>query len=550
MRILSVSDMRFLETSADAAGHTFAKMIEQAGQGIVRAIVQRTSVKNRRVLVLTGPGNNGGDGLVAARLLKQAGAEVTTYLTRHRDAGQDPVFAKAETAGVTMIGAADDPSGETLRRLTAQADVIIDALLGIGAEPPLRDAIADTLGQVQAILAQPHSSPVISLNQPPTLTPPRPLIVAVDGPSGLNFDNGDIDPLALKAHLTVTFAAPKWGHLRFPGAEYVGELVVADIGLPASVVLPDTGPLIATPAMVRAWLPARPSHAHKGTFGKALIVAGSANYTGAAILAAEAAVRAGAGLVTLAIPNILHAAIVPAVPEATYLLLPHTLGVLDAHAAPTVAENVSHYSAMLIGPGLSHTPETTAFLRRLLGLETGKRSAGFVPTSHTEESTELPPLVIDADGLNILSETPNWPEALPSGTILTPHPGEMARLTRKSIAEVQADRLAIARESAATWGHVVVLKGAFTVIAAPGGETVLLPFANPALASAGTGDVLAGTIVALRAQGLAAFESAVCGAYLHGLAGELVREQRGAMGLAASDVVSALAEASRRLMGN
>ncbi len=552
MRILSVSEMHALETTADMAGHSYSRMMELAGKSVALAILQQMAVKERYILALVGPGNNGGDGLVAARLLQEAGAKVTAYLTSSRDPEQDAVFKQAQACGITIITPAQDPQFETLQRLTAQAHVIIDSLLGTGATPPLRGTIATVLQNVKATLIQAATSePLLSLNRAPKLAGPRPLIVAVDGPSGLDFDSGDIDPLALKAHISVTFAAPKWGHFRLPGADYVGELVVADIGIPKGIDFPGTGPEVATRRKIQQWLPERPLNAHKGTFGKALIVAGSVNYSGAAILAASAAVRAGAGLVTLAIPNVLHTAIVPALPEATYVLLPHTLGVLDTHAAAVLMEKMPTYSAMLIGPGLSHTPETTAFLRRLLGLESGKRSAGFVPNavkSGPERLVSFPPLIIDADGLNILSEIADWSQLLPPNTILTPHPGEMARLTGKTTAEIQANRLNIAQEYAATWRHVVVLKGAFTVIAAPEGRTMVLPFANPGLGTGGTGDVLAGTIVALRAQGLEAFEAAAVGAYLHALAGEIMRERIGLAGAAAGDVAHALPEAIKRIM--
>lgn len=555
MRILSVSEMRALELTADMAGYSFAQMMEQAGKSLAVAVVQRLSpLRGRRVLVLVGPGNNGGDGLVAARLLHESGAHVTAYLTSKRDPEQDAVFKQTQASGVTIMHAQDDLQYEALIRLTVQAHAILDSLLGIGASPPLRGVIADVLRNVKVGLAQITGDPLTSLNRPPKPAASRPLIVAVDGPSGLDFDSGDIDPLALKAHLTVTFATPKWGHFRLPGADYVGELLVADIGIPEHVEIPSKGTAVATPETVRQWLPMRSLDAHKGTFGKALIVAGSVNYTGAALLAATAAVRAGAGLVTLAIPNLLHPAIVPALPEVTYLLLPHTLGVLDGHAMGLLTEKLGGgdapaYSAMLVGPGLSHTPETVAFMRRFLGLETGKRNTGFVPSGSrsSSERPALPPLVVDADGLNMLSDIPDWHKLLPPETILTPHPGEMARLSGKSTAEVQADRLRIAQTCAAAWGHVVVLKGAFTIVAAPNGKTILIPFANPGLASAGTGDVLAGTVVALRAQGLEAFQAAVAGAYLHGLAGEIIRERLGTAGMTASDVARALPEAIRSI---
>ena len=554
MRILSVSEMRALESTTDMAGYSYAQMMEQAGKSLAIAVVKHMPVKGKRILVLVGPGNNGGDGLVAARLLHDSGARVTAYLTSKRDPEQDNVFKQTHTSGVTIVYAQDDPQYERLCNLTAQAHVILDSLLGIGASPPVRGVIADVLRSVKVGLAQIAADPLTPLNRPPNPTSPRPLIVAVDGPSGMDFDSGDIDPLALKAHLTVTFAAPKWGQFALPGAEYVGKLLVADIGIPKNVEISSKGTSVTTLENVRQWLPARPLNAHKGTFGKALIVAGSVNYTGAALLAASAAVRTGAGLVTLAIPSLLHPAIVPALPEVTYILLPHTLGVLDGRAMSPLMDKLRGepspvYSAMLVGPGLSHTPETVNFVRRLLGLKTGKRGTGFVPSEDKarDERSALPPLVVDADGLNILSDIPDWHTLLPPETILTPHPGEMARLTGKTTTEVQADRLGIAQTSAAAWGHVVVLKGAFTIIAAPDGESMLLPFANPGLGSAGTGDVLAGAIVALRAQGLDAFKAAVVGAYLHGVAGEIARERLGTAGMAASDVAHALAEAMQRI---
>jgi len=549
MRVLSVSEMRALETTTDMAGHSYAQMMEMAGKGVALAVLQRMTVKGRQILVLVGPGNNGGDGLVAARLLQNAGATVTAYLVRPRDAEKDANLRLAAEAGVQILVEKSTAKRQELEHCVGQCHVLIDALVGTGTTLPLRGVLADVLVKVRESLSAASRRPLTLLNAVPISESPRPLIVAVDGPSGLDFDTGAVDQRTLKAHVTVTFAAPKWGHFSFPGAEYVGELVVADIGIPEGIEVPDNRAEVAIPALIRSWLPVRPLNAHKGTFGKALIVAGSVNYTGAAALAARAAVRAGAGLVTLAAPNLLHSALAPIVPEATYLLLPHSLGVLDAPAVPVLLEKLAEYSALLVGPGLGHTPETTAFVRGLLGLTPRKRSAGFLAEGKTPAPSEhtLPPLVADADCLNILSEIPDWHTLLPPGSILTPHPGEMARLTQLSTEEIQSHRLDIARKYACEWGHVVVLKGAFTLIAAPNGETVLLPFANPGLSSAGVGDVLAGCIVGLRAQGLEAFAAAVTGAYLHGLAGELVRQSAGISGIAAGDLARALPDARRRL---
>ena len=418
-------------------------------------------------------------------------------------------------------------------------------ILVVDDEAPLRALLHE-------VLDAPPERTLTRVRRVPPAPKEHPRIVAVDGPSGMDFDTGDVDELTLEAHLTVTFAMPKWGHVRLPGAAYAGDLIVADIGLPEGLEVPE-GPELATPELVHDWLPPRPLDAHKGTFGKAMIAAGSTNYTGAAVLAATAAVRAGTGLVTLAIPAVLHAAVVPSAPEITYVLLPHSLGVLNEHAAPVLRKNVAGYSALLIGPGLSRTSETQDFLESLFTPRDRRRSTGFIKGQpegdggNEEVSGDLPPLVIDADGLNLLSELPDWPGLLPSGTILTPHPGEMARLIDSTSSEVQANRLETARTWADEWQQVVVLKGAFTVVAGPDRQPVILPFANSALSTAGTGDVLAGAIVAMRAQGLDAFEAAVTGAFLHGLAGEIVSVDIGEAGTAAGDVSDALAEAWRRL---
>jgi ADP-dependent NAD(P)H-hydrate dehydratase / NAD(P)H-hydrate epimerase len=544
MRILTVSEIQALEKAAAAAGHTYEAMMGLAGAAVALVIQQRSVVAGRHVVILVGPGNNGGDGLVAGQQLAERGAVVSAYLTHPRDEADDAVFRAAKSAGVKTN--AFDESSADLEADIAAADIIIDALLGTGATPPLRAPIATILEKIRALVEVAGAMPLTYVRRGLT-SRPGPLIVAVDGPSGLNFDTGEIDSIALSANITVTFAAPKWGHVRMPGAGKVGELIIADIGIPNSVRT-EAGPELVTPQQIASWLPKRSLDAHKGTFGKALIIAGSANYTGAALLSAKAAVRAGTGLVTLGTPSSLQSAVVGAIPEVTYLLLPHSLGVLNQHAVPIVRTHMEDYSAMLIGPGLGDTPESRGFVKALLEDNNHQRNTGFIRhTADGSSKSVLPPLVIDADGLNILATRPDWAQRVPKDTILTPHPGEMARLTKLSIGEIQENRLDVAQEWADKWAHTVVLKGAFTVIAAPHHQPMVLPFANPGLSSAGTGDVLAGTIIALRAQGLASFPAAVAGAYIHGLAGDIATKRYGAAGTAASDVVAALAVALRRL---
>jgi len=415
------------------------------------------------------------------------------------------------------------------------AEVVVDALLGTGAKLPVKGKTRDLLDQTARVLRD---------------RAPRPFVVAVDCPSGLDCDTGVVDPMTLPADLTVTFAAAKHGQLRFPAADFTGELSVADIGVPAALAeLAEIRVELASKLSAAYLLPPRPRDAHKGTFGRAIVVAGSVNYPGAAFFAAAAAYRVGAGLVTLATPMPLYPVIAPQLPEATWLILPHEMGVIAPGAVEVLGEELDMAQALLIGPGFGLEKATREFLRRFLGASESKKGRiGFAHTATADEAhaepLQLPPAVVDADGLRLLAEMEGWPGLLPPNTILTPHPGEMAALTRMKKDDIQADRLGIARKYAAEWGHVVVLKGAFTVIAAPDERATILPFATAALARAGTGDVLAGAIAGLLAQGLSPYDAAVAGGYLHGLAGEMAAKHLGTTAsVLAGDVLRALSGA-------
>lgn len=551
MKVVSVKEMQRIETESDRAGHSYSAMMEEAGRCVARAVDARQELEQRRVLVLVGPGNNGGDGLVAARYLRELGAKVACYLYRARDPLEDHTFQLVLESDVEVVLMKDDEGWPRLQSLVAEADVLVDALLGTGTRLPLKGKLAEMLAVVGRAVRERRQEPtrdLLSLTAPPSPTEQStPLIVGVDGPTGLAYDSGELDDAALWADVTVALGYPKQGHFRFPGAAAVGELVVGDIGIDSSLA-EDVQLEVVTPHMMRDWLPRRSADAHKGDFGRAMIVAGSVNYTGAAYLAGASATRAGAGLVTLALPSAIHGVVGARLAEATYVLLPQAMGVVSPAAADVLRKELDGYDAMLIGPGLGKQKETAEFLRALLGGGEPQRSLGFLQSQTGRDvGKNLPPLVIDADGLNIMAEWESWPERLPRETVLTPHPGEMARLMGTSVAEVQRDRVRASRLQAAAWGQVVVLKGAHTVVSGPAGRTVLIPFANPGLATAGTGDVLAGTVVALRAQGLAAFEAAAAGAYVHGLAGELARKELGVSGMVAGDVVSYLTRALRYL---
>jgi len=560
MKIVTVKEMRHLEQTADADGLSYATMMENAGRAVATAIAQRTAAEGLQVLALIGPGNNGGDGLVVAHYLHEVSAEVTCYIWKRR-VNDDQNFRRVVEDGIPVVWMKDDGDLTNLRRHATAADVIVDALLGTGASRPIGGALKVLLNTVKIVLQKRAAAHRPTLVSPtwPTAPSDSPLIVAVDLPTGLDADTGALDLATLLADLTVTFACPKRGQFLFPGADAVGELLVADIGVP-EVLTADGDLQLITAERVCRLLPARPLQAHKGTFGKAMIVAGSINYTGAAALAAAAATRVGAGLVTLALPRVLHGALAATVTEPTFLLLPHDMGVLAPGGSKILAEKLPNYQALLIGPGLTTEKPTVEFVEEFFGQAGGERkrprkSIGFLAPTQKEideqagEGLALPLMVVDADALNILSGFEKWWELVPARSILTPHPGEMARLVGEELDRdaILADRWGVARRMAAEWNQVVVLKGAFTVVAAPDDQVAVSPFANPGLASGGTGDVLAGTVVGLLAQGLATFEAAVAGVYLHGLAAELVRSELSNAGMVASDLLPVLPEAIRLL---
>jgi hydroxyethylthiazole kinase-like uncharacterized protein yjeF len=502
MKLVSVAEMRAIEAAADAAGHSFSAMMAAAGQSLANRI-SAYSHRGGRVVGLVGPGNNGGDTLVALARLARAGHKSSVYLVGARK--RDLYLARAKAAGVSIIS-----SKSSLLKQLAKADVLVDGLLGTGIRLPLRAEFADLLASIGNALVQ---------------LPERPLVVAVDCPSGVDCDTGELAPETLRADLTVTMAATKRGMLALPAHEYIGKLVAADIGLPVDLQeWHAVTRYVIDEEMAQQALPPRPPSAHKGTFGTALIVAGSRRYPGAALLAGEAAYRIGAGLVTIATVESMQPSLAGHLREATWLPLAEREGWIADAAAAQISANLGRATAMLVGPGLGRAQATAGFLAALL-----------------KSGLELP-LVFDADALKLLSLIENWPSFVPKTSILTPHPGEMATLTGLSSQEVQKDRIAIAEKFSRLWGHVVVLKGAFTVVAAPDGRTAVMPLATAALARAGTGDVLAGIITGLRAQAVPAFEAACSGVWLHGMAGLRAANRRGFAGVLAADLISELGQ--------
>ena len=517
MKLLTSAEMRELETRAEAAGVSTETLMENAGLAVAQEIwMQLGSLEDRRIAVLVGTGNNGGDGLVAARHLHEWGAQVRVYALRER---ADAQWTQTVELGVPCGSVADDDHFEALEALLAGAEAIIDALLGTGRSRPIDGDLAEMLQRLAAVRSR-------------TV---KPKLVAVDLPSGLDADSGQLDPLAVAVDETVTFHAPKVGLYMQPGASAAGSVQQVDIGIPAGLD-EDLRTEVLERRAAKALLPPRPADAHKGVFGRVLVIGGSSRYPGAAVLAARGAYRAGAGLVTIATPASIAHHMVSAVPEATFLPLPeHDPGVISGHAAwEVIRDELALIDSVVIGCGFGAHDHSGVFVRQFLV---------------SDEVAAVRGIVVDADGLNLLAADHSALSQAVAPIVLTPHPGEMGRLTGLSTDEVQRQRLTLARERASDWGCDVVLKGANTVVAGPDQRARVSEVAQPALATAGTGDVLSGAIGALMAQGLPTFDAATLGVYLHGDAGNRAARARGTIGVTAGDVAEQLAMSARSLAG-
>lgn len=538
MKLVTVPEMREIEIEADATGLSYDDMMENAGKGIAEEVLTSYShVSNKTILALVGSGNNGGDALVALSYLLQAGWKATAYVVKDRQP-DDPLIMRVEDNGGILVNIQADQKLEQFETLVSKSSIILDGILGTGIHLPLKPDLASKLAAIKHILNK--------LDNPP-------IIIAVDCPSGIDCDSGETAPECIPADLTITMAAVKAGLFANPAAEYVGELRVVSIGnLDELKSWRSIKRYVATKQHVRDVLPSRSKFSHKGTFGIALIVGGSVNYTGAVLLAGEAAYRIGAGLVTIALPSSIHLAVAGQLPEATWILLPEEMGVIAESGSKILLQNLERIDALLFGPGFGLEDTSRNFIASLIGInqEEAKREIGFVRQSKILEKPELklPPMVIDADGLKLLSKIDAWFQHLPLGSILTPHPGEMSIMTGLNVEEIQRDRFNVTRKYAKKWGHVVILKGAYTVIAAPDEQSTVIPVATPALARAGTGDVLAGIIVGLIAQGLPPYEAAVAGAWIHARSGVIAAEKLGTTAsVVAGDVLHSINEVYKEL---
>lgn len=506
MKTITPSQMREIDRrTIEDLGISSLVLMESAGLGLVDEVERRTDEERLRVTVVCGPGNNGGDGMVAARHLADRGHEVVTFLAAPRAAfgGDAKVQLRTLTRLEMDVSVLSSPSSfERAFRRAGDSDVTIDSLFGTG------------LGRT---VDGPWAQCVRIINSCPGL------IVSADVPSGLDAHTGHPLGECVTADVTVTFGLPKTGLVIFPGAQFAGEVVVADIGIPGSVI--DTmelpGELLGSDAVLRVYEDRWPD-THKGSYGHLLLCCGSAGKLGAGILASHGAMRAGAGLVTLAVPESALHEVDVATPEVMASPLPETAeGSFSKLGINGLKKLIFERDALAIGPGISTDPEVAELVREVLKWE------GF-------------PAVVDADGLNVLEGDLEMLRPRGPSTVITPHPGEMSRLIGSSTRDVQSDRIGAALECAGRCGSVVVLKGAGTVIAHPDGTFYINTTGNPGMASGGTGDVLTGMIGALLARGCSPLDSAAASVYLHGAAADLAAEEVTEHTLTATDIVDSL----------
>ena len=527
MKVLTAAQMREADRlTTERFGINAAELMENAGTAIVEFLREKfAEMASSKILVLCGKGNNGGDGLVVARLLKDSGFPAVVFLFANPGSieGDAAANLKRWQQGLgELYVVTSEAEWESARSALNEADLIIDALLGTGLRGPAEGVLGAVIEDLNAARAKRRG---------------KMEVVAVDMPSGLASDSQDFGGPVVNADFTVTLTAPKVGQLVLPHSPCCGVLVVKDIGTPPELL--ESDPHLKfhwiEPAEFRALPLARDPAANKGTYGHALIVAGSLGKSGAAILAARGALRSGAGLVTVATPLDVLPIVAGGLPE----MMTAPLGATEAGTASLrnldygrFAEILPGKSVLAIGPGLSMQHETQQFIRQVVG------------------QAELP-VILDADGLNAfagMADTLNDRRA--PAMVLTPHPGEMARLLGITVKEVQARRLDVALEAAGRWRAHIILKGFHTILATPSGNAYINTTGNPGMATGGTGDVLTGILAGLTAQfGVEDWARVLSlGVYLHGLAGDIAAARVGEAPLIASDLVDAIPEAYARIL--
>ncbi|MFA6448149.1 MAG: NAD(P)H-hydrate dehydratase [bacterium] len=515
MKLLTSSQMRGLDRKAiEEYGIPGIALMENASRGAFETIDALAGpLEGKKALVVCGKGNNGGDGFAVARYLLNAGAKMEIVSAAQlREIGGDAAtnLNICKKLKIPITVATDPANLNVLKKLVREADFIVDALLGTGVAGPVKPLYLKIIQIINK-----SECPVFSL----------------DIPSGVQADDGRVLNGAVEADYTITFGSAKIGLFMHPGAGNAGEIYIADIGIPAeSIDETEAGVFLTTRDYVGACVKERPAAAHKGDCGRLLIVGGSRGMAGAPSLSGMSALRTGAGLVYVAAPKGILGVIGKKLVEAVALPMDEDArGLLSRACLGDLLKAVKKVDAIAIGPGIGVSDETAEVVYRLIG-----------------ESKV--PMLIDADALNCVALDPDVLKTAKAPIALTPHPGEMARLAKLTIGEVQASRLDTAREFARKYGATVVLKGANTVVAAPGGVAFVNATGNPGMATAGSGDVLSGIGGALLAEGIEPFAAAACAAYLHGAAGDKAAEKIGRRSIMASDIARCIPDALAEVM--
>ncbi len=576
-RVLTGRDAEVVDRQTIEGGVPSLVLMERAGVGLVRVMERKFKpLYGKKALIICGRGNNGGDGLVIARHLFLRGVQVKTYLVGGQEGIKaDPAvnLERLKRMGLSPRDIKEDHDLQELKEEIEGVDFLIDAVFGIGLHDEVRgiarkvmETINDVVFKERAESVRGGQQSTKQLYDPardaawkpdtrgpgwlaaacsgrggsifPSLTRvdmralrsggrspifPSPVVISVDIPSGVDSDNGRILGVAIKADLTVTFVAPKFGLLNYPGAAHAGQIEVVDIGVDEALVERESRIFVTSASRIGESLVRRREDVHKGEVGRILVLAGSLGMSGAAILSAKSALVSGAGLVYLAVPRSVLPIVSTALVEVVGIPMPENPdGSLAYEAYYRILDLGRDMDALLVGPGLSRDSGTQRLVREiLLGLEKD--------------------IVLDADGLNALTQSTSILKEAPGRVIITPHPGELSRLIGRRVPK--EERLEISRETSAELGVICVLKGARTLITEPGGRSFVNLTGNSGMATAGSGDVLAGIIVSLIAQHNDPLVAAVSGVYLHGLAGDLAAEELGARSIIASDIIRYLPRA-------
>ncbi len=510
-KVLTGYEMVEIDKIAVKRGIKALDLMEKAGQKVTNiAKKELEDFGKKNVLAVCGKGNNGGDGFVASSILHSKGFNVITYYIGEPEELREPSktsFKKVKLSGLTLKKIEKDLI--SFKKDLKNCDFVIDAIFGTGLKRPVKGIYLDIINLIN------------NANK---------YVLSIDIPSGVNGNSGEVLNAAVKANITVTLQTYKFGLLNYPGASYVGDIKCVDIGIPQDLVDKYCKIFFIDDEWVLKRLPKRKAYAHKGDAGKLFVIAGSPSFTGAAYMCSMSALIGGAGVVTIAIPEGLNTVMETKLTEVMTLPLPQTKdGTLAISALPKILDEVKKFDCLAIGPGISLNEETSDLVISLV------------------KNLKIP-LVIDADALTILSKNLEVLRNLKVPIVITPHPGELSRLLHINKVELK-DRLELNREISKKIGKISVLKGARTLVSNPEGETFINLTGSPAMATAGSGDILVGLIASLIVQGVDHYDAAIMGTYLHGLAGDMAAEEIGQRSLIATDIMNKIPDTFLRIEG-